>query len=369
MNSTLAFIRIFALFISLLLGTALAVSTFSFGPVVNAILGLVLGAVCWGGLLVCESVFKKFNLRTFNLVTLGLFCGFLMSQAIIFALDGLLALSPVPVAAAATGILHLVTYLVSLYLAMVMTARTAEELYITIPFVKFKAASQKKKDIVLDPAILTDSRIIDLAASGLVDHQLIIPRFALKELYVQLEAADENVKSRARRTLDVVKRLESIPTLDMRYSDTDFPEIKDQTAKLIRLSRMLDANIITSDINRIQQSSIESAEGIRIINLHTLANALKPLSQAGEHITIKVQRYGKEPRQGVGYLDDGTMVVVNGGAEYIGENIKAQVLSVKHTSSGRMIFCNAADAPPMTEREFAQTVANMESAHKNYFAL
>jgi uncharacterized protein YacL len=84
-------------------------------------------------------------------------------------------------------------------------------------------------------------------------------------------------------------------------------------------------------------------EGVRVINLHTLSNALKPLMQAGEHIKIKIQRYGKEPRQGVGYLEDGTMVVVNGGGEYIGEIIDAKVLSVKHTSSGRMIFCNAPD--------------------------
>jgi len=87
-----------------------------------------------------------------------------------------------------------------------------------------------------------------------------------------------------------------------------------------------------------------SIEGVRIINLHSLSNALKPLMETGEMITIKVQRYGKEPRQGVGYLDDGTMVVINGGGSFIGEVIEAQVLSVKHTSSGRMIFCNALDA-------------------------
>jgi uncharacterized protein YacL len=98
--------------------------------------------------------------------------------------------------------------------------------------------------------------------------------------------------------------------------------------------------LITADISRIQMASIE---GIRVINIHTLSNALKPLMQAGEFIKIKVQRYGKEPRQGVGYLEDGTMVVVNGGGNYIGETIDAKVLSVKHTTSGRMIFCNAID--------------------------
>jgi uncharacterized protein YacL len=96
---------------------------------------------------------------------------------------------------------------------------------------------------------------------------------------------------------------------------------------------------------------------------------LKPITQTGEFINIKIQRYGKEPRQGVGYLDDGTMVVINGGAEFIGETIKAQVLSVKHTSSGRMIFCNAAEEGVFSEHQIAQTVADMETSHKNYFAL
>jgi len=116
--------------------------------------------------------------------------------------------------------------------------------------------------------------------------------------------------------------------------------VKDTMSKMVRLARLIDANIMTADISRVQMSSVE---GVRIINLHTLSNALKPLMQAGENIKIKIQRYGKEPRQGVGYLEDGTMVVVNGGGQFIGETIDAQVLSVKHTSSGRMIFCNALD--------------------------
>ena len=95
-----------------------------------------------------------------------------------------------------------------------------------------------------------------------------------------------------------------------------------------------------------------SIEGIRIINIHSLSNALKPLMQAGEFIKIKMQRYGKEPRQGVGYLDDGTMVVVNGGGNYIGETIDAKVLSVKHTTSGRMIFCNAIDEENFDDDEY-----------------
>jgi uncharacterized protein YacL len=116
--------------------------------------------------------------------------------------------------------------------------------------------------------------------------------------------------------------------------------VKELASKIIRLGRLLDANILTADAGKIQSSAVE---GVRLINLHALSNALKPLMQTGEQIRVKIQRYGKEPRQGVGYLEDGTMVVVNGGGSYIGETIDAIVLSVKHTSSGRIIFCNAPD--------------------------
>ncbi len=202
---------------------------------------------------------------------------------------------------------------------------------------------QKKKDLIIDSSVLADPRIIDLASSGLVDHHLIIPRFVIKELYAESEGNDEFTKNKALRCLESLKKLEEFPELEMRYNDTDFPEIKNQQSKIIRLARLLDSNVLTADIDRIQIATIE---GIRIINLHNLSNALKPLMEAGEILKIKIQRYGKEPRQGVGYLDDGTMVVVNGGGEYIGDMISAQVLSVKHTASGRMIFCNTMEEEP-----------------------
>lgn len=221
-----------------------------------------------------------------------------------------------------------------------MTLRAADELYVSIPFIKLAPTTEKKKDLLVDLSALSDPRLIDLAASGLLDHQLIIPRFMIKELYAQSEMGDETLKGRARRSLDVLKKLEGFPSLELRYNDTDFPDVKELSGKFIRLARLLDANILNADMSRIQTATVE---GIRIINIHALSNALKPLTQSGELIKIKIQRYGKEPRQGVGYLEDGTMVVVNGAGSYIGETIAAQVLSVKHTSSGRLIFCNALD--------------------------
>jgi len=149
----------------------------------------------------------------------------------------------------------------------------------------------------------------------LLDNYLVIPRFIITEFYALNERGDEAARYKARRSLEVVKKLETLPSLGLRYTDTDFTDVKDPMEKLIKLSRLLDANILTADVSQIQQSTVED---IRIIKFQQLCNALKPLSQSGEFINIKIQRYGKEPRQGVGYLVDGTMVVVNGGLRRLG---------------------------------------------------
>ncbi len=248
------------------------------------------------------------------------------------------------------------------YIGLLATMRASEELYISIPFFKFKPSEEKKKNFLLDHSILSDMRLLEIVSSGLFDNLLIIPRFVIKDLYEALENSDDLVRTKAKRSLDLLKKLESLPELNLRYSETDFPDIKDSTSKIVHLARLIDAQILTVDINKVQQSNIE---GVRIINLNTLSNTLKPLTQATEYLSIKIQRYGKEPLQGVGYMEDGSMVVVNGGAAFIGETIKTQVLSVKQTSSGRMIFCNAFNEE---SGDFA-TIPPQEHSSKNYFAL
>jgi len=367
MNISLSFIRSFFLLMCILFLTTYVTTTSEDGATITNILIGIGAGIAFGFILIgTDYFFKRFNLRSFNIAMLGLFIGYLMGEALLLIFNTVLNVSTLPIHPETTNLIRIAIFLFAVYLGMVMTARASEELHVSIPFIKFKPTSHKKKDILIDVSILLDSRIIDLASSGLLDHHLVLPRFTLKELYAMSESGDESAKAKSRRCLDVFKKLENIPTLELRYSDTDFPEVKEPMSKLIRLARLLEANIITADISRIQQSTIE---GIRIININTLANALKPITQSGESINIKIQRYGKEARQGVGYLDDGTMVVVNGGAEYIGDIIKAQVLSVKHTTSGRMIFCNATDETLLSEQESAQSVLNLDNALKNYFVV
>ncbi|HSW86764.1 MAG TPA: TRAM domain-containing protein [Rhabdochlamydiaceae bacterium] len=348
MNVSLAFMRIFFVILCIFFMTAYMASIPSGSIALNMIIGIAIGFVFGLMLIGFDILFRKYNLRSFNIAVIGIFIGYLMGQALVLVFNAILDISSISIAMQpqTVEIIKIALFLFGIYLGTIMTLRASDELYVSIPFIKFAPTAQKKKDLLVDVSVLSDARIIDMAATGLLDHQLVIPRFIIKELYAQSEIGDEISKSKARRSLDVIKKMEGIPNLELRFNDTDFPEVKDSIGKMIRLARLLDANILTADISRIQMASIE---GIRIINIHSLSNALKPLMQTGEYIKIKIQRYGKEPRQGVGYLEDGTMVVVNGGGNYIGDTIDAQVLSVKHTTSGRMIFCNASDEETLSD--------------------
>ena len=309
MHKSIVFTRfLFALFITLYmvsLPTAIEVKLVS---------GLAIAAV----LMALDFVFRKMPLQALNTIIVGLFVGYLTGQALCFAFDAVVRGA---FEGARAGV-----FLAGLYLGCVMTLRAADKFYLSIPFVRFSKSNPKTRRFLLDPSVLGDARIIDFCASHILDDQLILPKFVLKSVY------DDETRLR------VLKKLKEMPQLDLLVDETDFPEMEDGFDKLLRLARHLDSDILTADSSQLDAKAVE---GVLLINLHTLSKALKPLMQAGEQMEIKIQRLGKEPQQGVGYLDDGTMVVVNGGADFIGEMVEVQVLSVKHTSSGRMIFCNA----------------------------
>jgi uncharacterized protein YacL len=342
MNLALMLIRVLFVVLSVTFLTIYQVSKPDGYTFTNLLTGVGMGLLLSALLMGFDRLFRRFNLRALNLSILGLFIGYLLGQALVLILGAVLDISQASIRLDPQWleVIEISLFLFGIYLGALMTLRAADELYISIPFVRFHPTTQKKKDLLLDLSILIDPRILDLASSGFLDGHLILARFIQKELHAQAEIADEITRAKAKQALEVIRKLEAIPSLELRFNDTDFYEIKEPMSKLVRLARLLDANILTADLARVQISFLE---GVRIIHLHTLSNALKPLMQAKEKIRIKIQRPGKEPRQGVGYLEDGTMVVVNGGGLYVGETIEALVLSVKHTSSGRIIFCNTLD--------------------------
>lgn len=188
---------------------------------------------------------------------------------------------------------------------------------------------------ILDTSAIVDGRIADICKTGFVEGDLLIPRFVLRELQQVADSQDPLKRQRGRRGLDILNRMRKEKKVNVKIIDRDFPEIKDVDAKLIKLAKVLEAKVITNDFNL---NKIAELEGVEVLNINDLSNALKPYVLPGEELRVQVIREGKEENQGVGYLDDGTMVVVEEGKKYINTTIDTVVTSVLQTPAGRMIF-------------------------------
>jgi uncharacterized protein YacL len=187
-----------------------------------------------------------------------------------------------------------------------------------------------------DVTALEDGRIVDLARTGLFDGQIIVPQFLHKEIKSLAESDDENDKIRGRKAQESVRRLETFQKISPRVKDVFVPECAEISEKILRAAKTLEATIITSEFSPLRA---DSDPGLYIA-IDSIANALRPPIPKGDFLSIRIQRLGKEPKQGIGYLDDGTMVVVNGGGDHLQKTVKAQVLSQKYSSSGKIVFCN-----------------------------
>lgn len=343
MKLSTAFFRVLFALLSLVFTTAYMISLPSGSPWSNGLLGILLGSLISALLFGLERLCKNYSLRAFNTATLGLLFGFLFGKALVHIASALFAIAHFDqfIQPQTLDLLCQILLLTGTYLGCLLTLHFSEEITISIPFVRLNTSGPKKKDLLVDLSALSDTRLIDLASTGLLDHQLVIPRCLLKSLCSSCESPDEAIRNQAKAALDTVRRLEELTELGLRFDETRSSSDSDLTQQVFRIARLSDSNVLSAETSEID---LAAPEGIRIINLHNLSNALKPLMQAGRFLKIKIQRFGKEPNQGVGYLEDGTMVVVNGGGDYIGDIIDVQVLSVKHTSSGRMIFCNTLDS-------------------------
>jgi uncharacterized protein YacL len=195
--------------------------------------------------------------------------------------------------------------------------------------------STRRMPKVLDTSVIIDGRIADICEAHFLDGVMLIPQFVLRELQFVADSADSLKRQRGRRGLEVLQRIQKMPHLEVEIADDDFPNIADVDLKLIELAKRYDAKIITNDYNL---NKVASLQGIEILNVNQLANALKPVVLPGETMRVFILREGKEYNQGVAYLDDGTMVVVDGARRMINKTIDITVTSVHQTTAGKMIF-------------------------------
>ena len=188
---------------------------------------------------------------------------------------------------------------------------------------------------VLDTSVIIDGRILDICKTGFVEGPLIIPQFVLDELRHISDSADDLKRTKGRRGLDILNEIQKDLPIEVQISDMDFPDIAEVDSKLLKLSQVLNGKVVTNDFNL---NKVAEFQGVSVLNINDLANAIKPVLLPGEELKLQIIKEGKENNQGIGYLDDGTLIVVENGKKYIGEFIDASVTSVLQTSAGRMIF-------------------------------
>jgi uncharacterized protein YacL len=232
------------------------------------------------------------------------------------------------------------------YLCISVLIQTKDDFRFIIPYVEFAKEVKGLKPYVLDTSVVIDGRIADLVETNVLDNQLIMPRFVLAELQGIADSADKLRRARGRRGLDILNRLRNNQNIDMKIYDRELPEMDGQPVdmKLVLLAKHLEGKIVTGDYNL---NKVARLHNVDVINLNDIANSLKPVFLPGEMLTVRIVKPGEEVGQGIGYLDDGWMIVVEGARESIGKEVSVNVTSVLQTSAGRMIFGKYhAAAPP-----------------------
>jgi len=231
--------------------------------------------------------------------------------------------------------LNLFLLIVLPYLGLVLGARRGEWLEPGRLVSLFRSAGPERRYRILDTSVIIDGRIADVCETGFIDGTLVVPQFVLKELQLVADSGDSLKRNRGRRGLDILQKIQKMSGVEVTISDVDFPEVREVDLKLIELARTLQGKIVTNDFNL---NKVAQLRGVQVLNVNELANSLKPVVLPGEIMKVFILKEGKEYNQGVAYLDDGTMVVVDNARRMISKTIDIVVTSVLQTTAGKMIF-------------------------------
>lgn len=325
---TILFVRIFFVFLSTVAGYYIGsffIASGSQWPVTGAASGLVLSF----GLIGLEVFLRKVSTRNLSAGLAGLVFGIFMS----WVLTTVIRLIPMSTEAFLT--VQIILTILFCYLGMAIALRGKDEFSLIIPYIKFERRDQAEQLVVLDTSVIIDGRVADICQTKFITGRLVIPRFVLKELQQIADSQDALKRNRGRRGLDILNKIQKTNSIDVKIAEEDFPELTEVDAKLIKLAKVLGGKILTNDYNL---NKIAELQGVVVLNINDLANALKPVVLPGEVLHVRITKEGKEYNQGVAYLDDGTMVVVDNARYLIGQSMDAIVTSVLQTSAGRMIF-------------------------------
>ena len=344
-----------ALFV-LLMAAAGFFFAFQQPPPVDPDMAVVI-AIGFAGLLICIDILApaRRKLAIFSGTFLGLLVGLLIAYVLSFVVRLLVVQYATGNQEAIIGFANLLISIAACYLAISVIMQTKDDFRFILPYVEFSKQIKGARPILVDTSVLIDGRINDIVASGIIESQLIVPQFILTELQQIADSADKLKRNRGRRGLDVVAKLRSNPRTDVALYD---PHGEDEGAsvdqRLMNLAKELNGRVLTNDFNL---NKVAQLRGVDVVNLNDLANALKPAVLPGEKMTVRLIKPGEDAGQGIGYLDDGTMVVVEGGRNHLNEDVEFTVTNTRQTSAGKMIFGRIGEEPSPPRRSKQQSPA------------
>lgn len=301
-------------------------------------------ALLWSGLVmviitfVIDILTPKKSLASLAGVFFGLLVGIVVSWALAQVLDMVVDIYRIGLAAMVTSALKWMMGICICFLIITIVIRTKDDVRFVIPYVEFTKQTKGARPFVLDTSAIIDGRIADLYKSKLFDAPLIVPRFVLNEIQLISDSADKLKRNRGRRGLDILKEMQTSSYIDITIDDTTVPDeesLKGVDQKLIPFTKNCGGRLVTTDYNL---SKVAAVRDVDVLNINDLANSLKTIALPGEDMKVRIIKPGEEPQQGVGYLDDGTMVVVEDARNRIGKDIIITVTSALQTSAGKMIF-------------------------------
>ncbi|SFJ72790.1 putative PIN and TRAM-domain containing protein YacL [Terrisporobacter petrolearius] len=291
---------------------------------------------------ILDTEISKYPQTDILLGVVGLIVGLVIAYLIVGGLFG--SISGMPLI---KTILSIIIYIFMGYIGIKITLKSREDLFNISKLSRLSSSLGKdksgKKDNtiksippkVLDTSVIIDGRIADICRTGFVEGKLIIPKFVLNELQHIADSSDDLKRVRGRRGLDILNIIQKELDIEVEITEKDFDDIPEVDSKLLKLAQVMNGKVVTNDYNL---NKVAQFQGVEVLNINELANAVKPVAIPGEEMVAQVVKEGKESNQGVAYLDDGTMIVVEGGRKHIGETINVLVTSVLQTSAGRMIF-------------------------------
>lgn len=297
----------------------------------RAVMGAGAGAVVSIFVILIEAKLKSVPLRNLSAAAFGLVFGFFMAWMMS------LIVSLVPMEAETFSMLQIGFMIVFCYLGMIIAIKGKDEFNVIIPYVRFSRQDQRDQRYILDTSVIIDGRIGAICETGFVEGKLVVPRFVLHELQQIADSSDGEKRNRGRRGLDMLDVLKKVPGTEVILHEESLASIKEVDAKLVRLGKILDAPLVTNDFNL---NKVAKLEGVKVLNINDLSSAMRPVVFPGEKMNVHIRKEGKEKNQGVAFMEDGTMIVVDNARRLIGKTTAISVTSVLQTSAGRMIFAS-----------------------------